>query len=244
MSEVLAARLAMAHAAQCGPLRTQTGLEVCVDGEVLWLRAEEADESLQKRLRGLPAAELFHVKANGALCRVGSRVPQGFLPLGPWTPLSKWMGVTLPVSALAGRLQNRVSLHLVPSNVPREPNSLLTSLSTWAAYCETAPQVRLDCWHFAVSAAGQVLVRGLPLPPLPGMRLIEEQGIAVTCGQSWAPRVDAKLLGPLFNLSPNDVLLWTAEDHREIVTSDQFVKATRSAVRTTLARSASEGLFG
>jgi hypothetical protein len=35
----------------------------------------------------------------------------------------------------------------------------------------------------------------------------------------------------MFKLSSNDLLLWTAQGRRERIASDQFVRATRSAIR-------------
>ena len=70
--------------------------------------------------------------------------------------------------ALPARLSDRIPMRLVADGSYREPNLLLTSLSLWTSYGVTAPQVRLDRWHFAVSAKEEVIVRGVPLPPLPG----------------------------------------------------------------------------
>jgi hypothetical protein len=233
MTEISAVRLAAKDASQLGPLRTLRGLEVCEEGDRIWLRTGASAEALQKALRGLPRAELFSVLAGDQLCRIDSNVPQGYLPQGPWSRLTSWLSLELPTAALPSRLQGRAALRLVPSQVVRDPNLLLTSLATWTDYGSQAPQVRLDRWHFAVSARGEVVVRGLPLPPLPGMRLIEDHGVAVPCGRHWAPAIDAEVLGPFFGLSRNDVLLWTANDRRERIASDQFVRATRSAIRNS-----------
>ena len=117
----------------------------------------------------------------------------------------------LPTAALPAVLPNRIPLSLVPDPVYRESNMLLTSLAEWTAYGDTASQVRLDRWHFAVSAKEEVIVRGVPLPPLPGTRLVEEQGVAVPSGWHWSPAVDADVLRSMFKLASHDVLLWTPQ---------------------------------
>jgi hypothetical protein len=231
MTEIYALQLPIADAPQVGSLRTNGALEVCEERDRIWLRTADPTESLRLKLRGLPGALLFAVSADGQLCRVGSRVPLGHLPSGPWMQLSTWLHVRLPTAALPARLPNHIPVRLVGHPIYREPNLLLTSLATWTSYGVTAPQVRLDRWHFAVSAKEEVIVRGLPLPPLPGSRLVEEQGIAVPSGWHWLPAVDADVLRRMFKLSPNDLLLWTAEGRRERIASDQFVRATRSAIR-------------
>ena len=58
-------------------------------------------------------------------------------------------------------------LRLVRSNVEKEANVLLVELRAWRNYAATAPRIRLLHLSFAVSDDGQVVIRGLPLPPLP-----------------------------------------------------------------------------
>jgi hypothetical protein len=231
MTEIYALELPIAGGSNLGSLRTNGGVEVCEEPDRIWLRTADPAESLRKKFRGLPGAMLFAVSADGQLCRVGSLVPRGHLPAGPWIQLSSWLHVRLPTAALPALPPNRIPLRLVADHSYREPNLLLTSLAEWTAYGLAAPQVRLDRWHFAVSAAGEVIVRGTPLPPLAGARLVEEQGIAVPSGWHWSPAVDADVLCNMFKLSSQDLLLWTPQGRRERIASEQFVRATRSAIR-------------
>lgn len=231
MTEIQAVRLPKDKAAQLGPLRTLGGLEVHETDKEIWLRVRETSEEIQTALKSLPAATAFRVLDDGQLCQWGNLVPHGFLPAGPWESLSQWMTVKLPSAALAGRLTNRIPLQLVRDSQPRDANLLLTSLNDWLAYGRTAPQVRLDRWQFAVSVENEVLIRGTPLPPIPGQQFIEEHGIAIPCGWHWSPAVDGEVLAQAFALSDCTLLLWRAEGSIERIAREQFVRATRSAIR-------------
>jgi hypothetical protein len=231
MTEIVALALPIADAWHVRSLRTNRAVEVCEERDRLWVKTADPEESLRRKLRGLPGALLYAVGVDGQLCRVGSRVPRGYLPAGPWVQLSAWLEVQLPTAALSASLPSQLQLRLVVDHIYREPNLLLTSLAEWTAYGVSAPQVRLDRWHFAVSDKDEVIVRGTPLPPLPGIRVVEEQGIAVPSGWHWSPAIDADVLRKVFKLGSQDVLLWTSEGRRERITSDQFVRATRSAIR-------------
>ena len=99
-----------------------------------------------------------------------------------------------------------------------------------------APQVRLDRWRFAVAADGRVAVHGQPLPPLPGRRWVEQEGIAVPAGWTWTPAVEAALLRQVFGLAEGDVALWDVDGAWERIAADEFVRATRAAVRATVKR--------
>jgi hypothetical protein len=141
------------------------------------------------------------------------------------------MEVELPETALPGQFADPIPLRLIRDSQPRDANLLLTSMETWLSYGGTAEQVRLDRWQFAVSLNGESLIRGMPLPPIPGQRFVEESGIAVPCGWAWSPAVDGIILARVFSRSGQELVLCRADGRMERIAEDQFVRATRSAIR-------------
>jgi len=213
-----------------GRLRLVPRLSVCEQAEQVWLQGEGGDETLEAALRGLPGARRFSVFADRQLLAVGGRVPHGYLPDGPWHPLAEWLGVTLDPAGLAGKVAEGVPVRLVRSS-PREANILLTALETWRAYGASAPQVRLERWSFAVSDGREAIVRGLPLPPLPGQSFVEREGVAVPAGWDWSPPVDAAVLREVLGLAAGDLALLHPDGSWERIPADAFVRAVRSAIR-------------
>jgi hypothetical protein len=232
-----AACLPRTAAATLGPLRRLAGVTVHEAREEVWLQGNGADEALERSLRALPGARRFAVLSDGQLLESGKRVPYGFLPDGAWQPLAQWLAVRLDAAGLAGRLAERVPLRLVRSALVREANVLLTSLQAWRAYGSEAAQVRLERWSFAVNDAGSVVVRGEPLPPLPGQHFVEVEGVAVPAGWTWQPAVEAAVLRELLGLRDNDLALLHPDGTWDHVSGDNFVRASRSAIR----QSAGEG---
>ena len=220
-------------AAAAGRLRQVAGVEVCELSEAVWLRGPQSGEEVRWQLAAVAGARRFSVLPDGQLLPAGAHVPQGRLPQGPWTALAGWMGLDLPPATLAGRGDAAVSLALVRSDRVQEASLLLTQHGLWAAYAVEAPQVRLDRWRFAVAADGRVAVHGRPLPPLPGQRWVEDQGIAVPAGWTWVPTVEAALLRQVLGLAAGDVALWNMDGAWERIAADEFVRATRAAVRAT-----------
>ena len=76
---------------------------------------------------------------------------------------------------------------------------------------DTNTQARLDRWHFAVASDGRVVVRGAPLPPMPGILYCEEEGVAVPVGFAFSPRVESAVVGELLELQPHDLALFHAD---------------------------------
>src|SRR5262249_54327245 len=97
-----------------GRLRRIPGLELCEPGERLWGRAGAGEESPRRRLLSLPGARLFSVLADEQLVAHGATVPSGYLPVGDWQSLARWLSVTLEPAALPGMVPEPLLIRLVP----------------------------------------------------------------------------------------------------------------------------------
>jgi len=225
--------LPIEHARALGSLRLHAGIEACEHDGQLWLRGSALDEKLELQLRGVPGADRFEVQTDGQLLRPQSRVPTGRMPSGPWTPLARWLSVEIPCTLWPGGAERSVSLRLVRSPCEEEAHVLVLEIKHWLDYCTRAPQVRLNCWQFALRADGRVVVRGLPMPPLPGERCTERDGVAVPVGWTFEPTIDAAVLQGRLVLEPGDLALFAADGSWEWLRAGDFVRATRSAVRAS-----------
>lgn len=212
----------------------------CTSEVVVWLRGETLDPDLDRRLRATGGAR-FVVDPDGALRAPGRRLPAGRLPRGPWRPLAALLAPTAP-AASAPAPAARAGLRLVRggSAPADEPGALLVATATLVAWALGAPQVRLAPLEVAARAdAGEALVRGRPLPPLPGTRLVVRDGVAVPAGLTLAPALDPPALEALLDLAPGDlgVLAGEGDDPTlERVPAAAFAPLTRALART-LARS-------
>ena len=225
--------LSRADAASLSPLRQTLGVEVAEAGSDIWIRGKPTDESLDLALASLPARARYEWLASNALRRVDQRVPCGRLPELHWQSLNNWLQVGLPSTALPGNEPRTTSLQLVRSTVEREPELLLTTLEAFKRFVLQAAQVRLDRLQFAAAADGRVMVRGKPLPPLSGRRFVLHQGVAVPAGFAWQPAVSAEVLAHRFGVSGEALILWNEDGTIVRLHGEQFVPASRSAVRAT-----------
>ncbi|MGI8981286.1 MAG: hypothetical protein ACR2FY_18830 [Pirellulaceae bacterium] len=227
------------HVRLLARLRRMPRLTVCEWESDLWLRGEEEDEAIAPQLATIPGARRFAVLADKQLRPMGRLVPEGHLPEGPWRPLDVWLQVELPPAASGSSSKLNVEpvpLRLVRTGEVREPALLEVSLSILAEYVETAPQWRIQRWQLALSRDGaartpSALVRGLPLPPLPGQLWVEAEGICVPAGYAWQPAVNAAVVRQLLGLEPQQLALLDPAGTHEIVMPDHWVRASRSAVR-------------
>src|SRR5262249_16438075 len=148
-----------------------------------------------------------------------------------WEPIKAWLPVEMPAAAMPGRTPGAVPLRLVRSSQEQEPELLLTTLQEFKEFAATAAQVRLERLRLAANSQGMVLVHGRPLPPLPGTRFVLHAGVAVPAGFAWDPAVSAEVLARCFGVSSSTLVLWGEDGTIQRLTSEQFVAASRSAIR-------------
>lgn len=76
-----------------------------------------------------------------------------------------------------------------------------------------------------------MIIRGLPLPPLPGRLYCEAAGVAVQAGYHWEPALEPAVLRIALRLEKADLALLHADGTWDHVRNGDFVAATRAAVR-------------
>jgi hypothetical protein len=212
-------------------LRLEPGIEALETADTLWLRGTASDERIDLLLRQLPDAARFDVLADGQLRPEGKRLPHGRMPPGPWISLQTLAKFELPVATLAALPAERMPFSCVRSATTEEANVLLTNIKVWQAFGSGAPQVRLQKLMFAVASDGRVIVRGMPLPPIAGERYYEHAGIALACGWGWPHWLDHGTVRAALDIDAEDLALFSPGGTWESIPGDQFVRATRSAIR-------------
>lgn len=230
MSTSWTIRLDQRAAEVVGRLRRNAALEVCEQAGSVWLRGNDSDGGVEDIFRVLPG-ERFEILPDGQLLPAGRRVPHGFAPAGRWIPLAQWMSLQLAPAAFAGEVSQRLALRIERGGAEQQANLLWTSYSHWANYAAAAPQVRLDPLAFAMNDDFDVLIRGAPLPPIRGRRLVETEGVCVEAGWTWRPQVAARVIRDRLDLAPGDLAILHADGSWDRIAGDAFVRATRSAVR-------------
>ncbi len=226
-------RLPAEDAEHLGKLRLINGLSVLVDGASIWLRGEYLDDGLSRRIRSIPNSTRYMIKVDRQLIRPGETVPCALLPEGSWQPLRSWLSVTLPVAGFSTQTDQLVMLKLVRSSRTMLANVMQTSWERWRAYAITAPAVRLARLGFAVSEDSEVLIRGTPLPPIPGRFFIEDNRVIVPIGWQFEPFVGSTIVRQLLALDEAEIALFSEDGSFELLPDTAFVQATRSAVRMT-----------
>jgi hypothetical protein len=226
----------LASAGAAAALRLRTDVSAAEDGDWLWLRGDDLDEALDLELRKLPGAIRHLVGPTDAVTEVGRRLPTGELPDDlRWAPLSSWAAVQPQPAALSGESPPRVPLRLRRVDHEEPATILVTTVQAFADYAIAVPLIRLRPLRVAAASDGRAVLRGDPLPPLPGRRYAERDGIAAPCGFAFVPPVEPTVIASLLDLSPDDLALFHEDGSYERIDATSFARASRGTARATLA---------
>lgn len=242
------------QASAVAAFRHASGTQLLVEDAHVWLRgtAEQPDKDTRRKL----APDANHFRLEGShLILEGDRVPIQALPTGEWRGLGESIEFLLPVVERTMGVGGQLQVRLVreggagtPSLARRanknranddhdvSPAMVLLPFGAFADYVEMAPEVRLRRWSFVVSARGDCLVRGEPLPPLPGVFFIERERVAVPVGYGWTPRVDAATLRERCGAAGDELLLWREDGALEVIDLLDFSRVSRAVVRAARER--------
>lgn len=234
------AALPTAAISHLGKLRERVGLEVCEAEGQVWLRGPALDEALLRELRALLGSRIFQPLSDGQLLPLGATVPHDYAPRGNWQALRQWLTIRLPTKQFVAAPPAPARLELVRTAGQQAPTLVRLLWPEWHDYALTAPQLRLSRLEFAACQA-DVVVRGEPLPPLRGEYFYVRSGVAAPIGFDWRPALDARVLREAWGCEPDELVLLSRTGGHTRLRGDQFVAATRSAIRLTARVSAQGG---
>ncbi|PSL46653.1 hypothetical protein CLV51_103634 [Chitinophaga niastensis] len=219
--------------ATLGAVRCLPGLLAAVDDDVLWLRGIPFTGKPDPEIRRLPATHTFLLDETNLLFPTDSLTPVATLKSLHWKSLPELLQIVLPVSAMPAEITAKYQVQLAPAEKQQTTHALLTTLTAWCNYAETAPLIRLQPLTFAASDKNEVLIMGQPLPPIPGKEYVLQHKLLLPAGYEFNPAGIAFLVAAKLNPQQEDYLIFDATGTWECIPATAFVKAGRSAIRLT-----------
>ena len=228
-----AGRIRADAAGALGTIRLIPGLEAGVVNCEVWVRGPKLKPPGEEGVRRVPWEERYEVINGRQLRRAERLLSDETLPPVSWRPLTTFLGARMPPTVAAGVLPTRIGISLRPDAAASAPNLLEVLRQDWIAYVETAPEIRLRRLVFAVSEDDpeRVLIRGVPLPPLPGSQFVEAECVAKPAGYHWHPPVAAKTVRKTLAAEETDMVILRADASWSRIPRSAWIGATRSAVR-------------
>jgi hypothetical protein len=225
-----AARLPADAVRALDALRIVPGIELLVMNRELWLRACKPDGDTLARLRGVPWSETYAVLPDRSLRPAGRFLAAGTLPDGEWLALDAALTLHVAASGASDAPPARVELRLVECREWRAPNLVVTTPAAWSAFIETASEIRISRLRFA-QTDGEVVVRGDPLPSLPGEHLIEDGGIARPVGTAFNPAMSVATVRAALRLGAGEIAIWSRAGNVACIPAEAWLPADRATVR-------------
>lgn len=248
MTATWVAEISQLYHREFAQLRLSPGVEMAETASNIWLRGMTSLDEAQAALASIPHVRLYSLEAAGLRLRdhllVSRTLPaavgtdrvasRGDQFLTAWLPVLPGTPVELPRAVYASGTMTPLPIRLVRSVQFQRSSVLVTTLQQWAEFAESAPKVRLDRLAFAMSDDGRVLVRGEPLPPVPGQQYWETDGIVIPVGWASSPALDGLTLSKGLGRTDLELLLLAEDGSVESIPKSSFVQASRAAVRASM----------
>lgn len=231
MQEIIL-RLQLKDRDRLGAVRCISGLEAAEDGTYIWLRGIN-ETNINNEIKRLPVKSTYYINENNELFHPGMLTPVDILKSLQWLPLQKFISVEAPISAMPGVVKEKINIAIVVSSKERKGTALLTSLSVWKRYAETASASRLEAITFVVSEKNEVLIMGNPLPSLPGKEFWETQDVLIPCGYDFQVSMMPFFINKAWNKQKKYIILFNTDSEWQRIEKGYFVQGKRSAVRLT-----------
>lgn len=218
-----------------GFVRCMDGLKVAEYDGYIWLRGISISAEIPLQLKQLPIKNTYTVNEHQQLFDIGKLVPIAQLQHLNWLSIASYITVEAPTAALPGVTNERTTIKLVASTEEKNSTALLTTLSIWKQYAETASAIRLAPLQFAVSENNEVLIIGTPLPPLPGKSFWQLGGLYLPDGYVFEFTMAASFINKQLNAKKDAILVFNTDGSYHRIDRSFFIPAKRSAIRLTKA---------
>lgn len=218
-----------------GTVRCMDGLKVAEYDGYIWLRGISISAEIPLQLKQLPVKNTYTVNEYQQIFDIGKLVPIAQLQQLHWQPIASYITVEAPTAALPGVTNERTTIKLVASAEEKDSSALLTTLTIWKQYAETASAIRLAPLQFAVSENDEVLIIGTPLPPLPGKSFWQLGGLYLPDGYVFEFTMAASFINKQLNAKQDAILVFNTDGSYHRIDRSFFIPAKRSAIRLTKA---------
>lgn len=221
---------------QLGQLRSQTGIEIGVDSDHIWMRIDETNSHLREAiLRCLPDAREFEPTAEDLLVQSGYRLPSEKVPALEWITIQQAIPVAAPLAHYPASRVSRVPLSFCRHSEFHPGNGLLTSLAQLKIWSQRVPETLFAGCNYAVNGNAMAIVLGEQLPAVDGVYLVERDRLIIPAGWSWSPAFQPLELHRLLTDDKRDYLFFQPEEMPDCfrIPEDHFVPLTRSSLQAT-----------
>lgn len=220
-------------------LTTHGKVQVARETPWTWVMLTENAEYAGKLAATLPGDRWRAVETQ--LFRPGLQVPEMDVPRFSWSNIRDFVRLQLPRLKVAARYpaDAKISLQLVRGGKQKDCQGLLVDLANLQNWMEVAPETRLKGLRWVISAdRSRCLIIGQQLPPVQGLPMIVNQNVVIPAGFQWRPEITVETLRDVFELSPDQWLLWEATNKFCIIEDELLLNLTRASFRASYKRMA------
>ncbi|MBE8726770.1 hypothetical protein [Flavobacterium hungaricum] len=216
-----------------GAIRDWENVKMAFDGEFVWAKDFYPEQLNAIEIQQIPFHSIYELKEN-LLFKKGSLLPVKKLPSGLlWSPIIRAIPVTLPkFNHNYFGIDQRLELHLKPSEIENEAYALLTDYNELKTYIETAPDFRLKPLKWIV-VKKNILLLGKPMLPIKGDTFWLKNNFLLPAGYDFEHSVLSKTIEQNLNLLGEHLIVWNTDNSCFKIKKDSLKPLSISSFRLT-----------
>lgn len=212
-------------------VRYYSNLKVSKDEGLIWVKDFTAYQLNTVEVKSLPFKQVYVVRDN-MLFAEGNNLPSRKAPVLMWTPIIRAIQITLPVTnsnffGLKGTVINR----LITSERERPSVALTCSFADLSQYAENGYESRLDKLEWVILDNGNVLIKGIPLLPIPGSTYWLEHNFLIPTGYEFEFDSLNQITDRKINPSAEYWIMWHTDNSFSRIEKAKFRQLSLSSVR-------------
>ena len=216
-----------------GAIRDWENIKVAFESESVWVKDFHPEQLNTTEIQQIPFHIIYELKEN-LLFKKGSLLPVKKLPSGLlWSPIMRAVPVSLPkFNHNYFGIDQKLEIHLKPSEIENEAYALLTDFEELKAYIETAPDFRLKPLKWVV-VEKNILILGKPMLPIQGNTFWFKNDFLLPSGYDFEHSILTKTIQEILNPLGEDLIVWNADNSCFKIPKDSLKPLSISSFRLT-----------
>jgi hypothetical protein len=216
-----------------GAIRNWDNVKAAFDEQSVWVKDFLFEQLSAVEIQQIPFHIIYELK-NNLLFKKGSLLPSKKLPSGLlWTPIARALPVALPnFNHNYFGIDQKLEIHLKPSEAVREPYALLTDYSELEHYIEKAPDFRLKPLSWVILEK-KILIFGNPLLPVKGETYWLKDDFLLPTGYDFEWSALSKTVQQFLNPSEENIIIWNKNNNSIVIAKNKMKPLSISSFRLT-----------
>jgi len=223
-----------AHKDYLAAIRHWSNLKIAFDAPMVWVKDIDYAQLNSLEAKSIPFKTAFYTR-DGKLFLLNSNLPDRNIPSLLWTPIDRAIPIKMPsFNHNYFGIEEKISIHLVPSDKESEAVAMITDLKILQQYIETAAGIRLQKISWAILNDNKAFLLGKPLLPIDGDVFWRRGDALIPAGHDFDLYSLTESANQLLNPEKDAWIIWNTDSTYFLIQKDEIRPLSLSSFRLSM----------